>query len=58
MSNIAKAEKKVEMMRVQAARAEMELNIMKKEEEIERLKSQIENQIKREDELKKELQGE
>lgn len=48
-------EKKVELLRVQAAKAEMELNIFKKLDEVERLKGQIELQNKRENELRKEI---
>jgi hypothetical protein len=50
-----KREKLVELLRVQAAKAEMELNIFKKLDEVERLKGQIELQTKREIELKEEI---
>lgn len=47
--------KKVELLRVQAARAEMQLIIMQREAEIERIRANIEVQNKRETELMIEL---
>jgi len=47
--------KELELARVQLARQEMEFKIEERLEEIERLKSNIEIQIKKENELKAEL---
>ncbi len=56
MSNdLEKEQKKVELLRVQAATAEMKYTIMQREVEIVRIKSHIEIQNKRELELKKQL---
>lgn len=47
--------KKLELSRVELAKQEQELKIEEKLEEIERLKSVIEIQIKKENELKAEI---
>lgn len=47
--------KEVELMRVRAARAELEFRILEREEEIKRMSDQIEIQIKKEAELEAEL---
>jgi hypothetical protein len=46
----------VELMRVAAARAEMEFKIMERLEDIERLKEQIKLQEAKEQELKQKIQ--
>jgi hypothetical protein len=55
MSNLEIETKKVELLRVQAARAEMKLIIMQREAEIERVKLNIEKQLVREKELEAEI---
>lgn len=55
MSPIDIKRKQLELIKVSAARAELEFRIMEREEEIERIKANIEIQIKKEIELKKEL---
>lgn len=47
--------KELELVKVAAARAEMEFKILEKQEEIERIKTNIQAQIKREAELKEEI---
>lgn len=49
--------KELELIKVAAARAELEFKILEKEEEIERVKTHILIQLKREAELKAELKG-
>ena len=59
--NIEMMKIKAEMLRVDAAKADMEVNIMEKTADIERLKKNMENQDKRLVELNeklKKLQGE
>lgn len=56
MNNILIAEKKVELLKIQASKADIGLNILKKYDEIERLKKQIEIQEVREEELKKQIE--
>ena len=51
MANIEKERKKIELLRVQAAKAEMSLAIMLAEEEIQRLHKNIEVQSIKETEL-------
>ena len=51
MDRIEIERKKIELLRVQAAKAEMALNIMMAEADIERLKKSIEVQNAREKEL-------
>jgi len=55
MSPIDKKRKELELIKVSASRAEMEFRIFEKEEEIQRLKDNIEIQLKKEAELKEEL---
>lgn len=55
MSPIDKKRKELELIKVSAARAEMEFRIFEKEEEIHRLRQNIEVQLKRESELREEL---
>jgi hypothetical protein len=47
---------KVELMRVQAARAELELRIDERMEEIQRVKENIEIQLKKEAELESRIE--
>ena len=47
--------REVELIRVGAAKAELEFRIMERMDEIERIKINIDNQTKREEELKTEL---
>lgn len=47
--------KEVELLKVSAAKAELEFKILEKLEDIERIKQHIELQIKREVELKEEI---
>lgn len=54
--DIEKEGKKVELIRVQAAKAEMKYIIMQRQAEILRLEDNIKNQEKREVELKKEIE--
>lgn len=49
--------KELELIKVAAARAELEFKILEKEDEIERVKAHILVQLKREAELKQELKG-
>lgn len=53
--SLDKKRKQLELMRVQTARYELEFKIEERLEEIERLKDHVQVQIKREQELKKEL---
>lgn len=55
--SLDKKKKQVELSRVRLAREEMEMKIAEREEEIQRLKSHIEIQRAREQELDKELKG-
>lgn len=54
--SLDKKKKKVELMRVETARHELELKIEERLEEIERLKEHVSVQIKKEEELKKEIE--
>ncbi len=56
--NIEKKKKQVELMKVQAARAEFELKIAQRLEEIERLKENINLQDERISELQEQIKGE
>jgi hypothetical protein len=47
--------KELELIKVAAARAEIEFKILEKQEEIERMKQHIETQLKHEAKLKDEL---
>lgn len=47
--------KELELTKVVAARAELEFRVMEREEEIERLKSNIEIQLAKESQLKEEI---
>jgi hypothetical protein len=53
--NLDNKRKQAELMRVKAARMELEVKIEERLEEIERLKQHIEIQIKKEQELEKEI---
>ena len=55
MTDLDKKRKQLEYSRVQLAKQELELKIEERLDEIERLKEHIKIQIKREEELKKEL---
>lgn len=55
MSPIEVKRKELELIKVAAARHELEFKIMEREEEIERIKTSIEVQLKKEAELKEEL---
>jgi hypothetical protein len=55
MSEIELKKKQLELKRVAIAREDMELQIMMREEDIARLKTNIELQLKREKELLAEL---
>jgi len=57
MTELEKKKKQVEILRVRAAQADMELNIAIRLDEIERLKENINNQEKRILEIQKELGG-
>lgn len=47
--------KELEVVKIAAARAELEYKILEKEDEIKRIKDQIQIQLKKEAELKEEL---
>lgn len=49
--------KQAELMRVKAARMELEVKIEERLEEIERLKQHVEIQIKKEQEIEQDLKG-
>ena len=53
--DLEKERKKIELIRVRAARAEQEFKIFERMDEIERIKQNIQAQLKREAELEKEL---
>lgn len=57
MSDIEIKKTKAELLRVQAARAEMEYIIAQRMEEIERLELNIKKQIETEESLKSKLEG-
>lgn len=50
--------KELELVKVQAAKAELEFRILERLDEIERIKQHIDAQVKREKELKDELTSE
>jgi len=52
MTNLELKRTEVELIRVQAARAELEFKIIEREDEIERIRENIKIQLKREEELK------
>ena len=52
MTNLELKRTEVELIRVQAARAELEFKIIEREDEIERIRENIQAQLKREEELK------
>ena len=52
MNDLELKKMNMELLRVQAAKAELEYKILEKEHEIERLKSNIELQEKKEEEIK------
>lgn len=56
--NIERKKKEVELIKVQAAKAEFELKIYQRQEEIDRLEENIERQNSRIDELQNEIKGE
>lgn len=49
--NLERKKMEVELMKVSAARADLELRILERQEEIDRIKQSIEIQIKKEEEL-------
>jgi hypothetical protein len=53
--DLSKKKLEVELLRVQSARADLELRVLEREEEIERIKQNIELQVKKELELKEKL---
>jgi hypothetical protein len=53
--DLEKERKKVELIRVRAARAELEFKILERQDEIERIKQNIQAQLNREADLEKEL---
>lgn len=55
MSPIEIKRKELELIKVTAARAELEFRIMEREEEIDRIKQNIEIQLKKEADLKDEI---
>lgn len=55
MTDLEIKRKELELVKVAAARAELEFKILEKLDEIERIKHNIDAQIKREVELKEEL---
>ena len=55
MNPLENKRREVELIRVGAAKAELEFRIMERMDEIERIKINIDNQTKREEELKTEL---
>jgi hypothetical protein len=55
MSELESKRKKLELLKVQAARAELEFRILERLDEIERIKQHIEVQHKREAELTAEI---
>lgn len=57
MINLELERKKLEMVKVAAAKEEMKFRIMERESEIQRLQENIENQDKRLKELKDEIQS-
>lgn len=58
MTNLERKKKELEIIKVSAAMSEMEFRIMEREEDIARIKENIENQKRRVEELTAELQGE
>lgn len=56
--NIERKKKEVELMKVRAAKAEFELKVFQRNEEIERLVENINKQDERISELESEMQGE
>lgn len=57
MQNLEYKRKELELVKVSAARAELEFKILEKEDEILRIKQHIQAQLKREEELKVELKN-
>lgn len=55
MLPLEKKKLEVELLRVQSARADLELRILERMEEIDRIKKAMETQLKTEDELKNKL---
>lgn len=55
--NLENERKKVELIRVRAARAELEFKILERQEEIEKIKQNIQAQLKREAELEAEIKN-
>ena len=55
MQDLEYKRKELELVKVAAARAELEFKILEKEDEIQRIKDHIQIQIKREDEIRAEL---
>jgi hypothetical protein len=52
MTNLELKRTEVELIRVAAARAELEFKIIEREDEIERIRENIQAQLKREEELR------
>lgn len=55
--NIEQKRRNAELLRVKASMEEMEINILEKEQEIARLKGQLEIQRKKVDELENKIKG-
>jgi len=58
LSKLEKAKLQAELLAVSAAKAEMEFKILQREEEIEKLRQNMDNQQKRMDELQERLLAE
>ena len=58
MPNLKLEKKKLELLRVGTAKAEMKFKILERLEDVDRLKANIVIQEKREQELKEEIKGE
>jgi hypothetical protein len=55
--NIEQKRRNAELLRVKASMEEMEINILEKEQEIDRLKGQLEIQRKKVEELENKIKG-
>lgn len=57
MTNLELKRLEVELIRVQAARAELEFKIVEREDDIDRMKQNIQIQINKENEIKQKLEA-
>lgn len=57
MSPLETKRKELELVKVAAARAELEFRILERQDEIERIKQNIEIQLKKEADLKEEIKA-